>query len=86
MWRACCEASSPGSERERTVRSRRRTMAGHHKDFRSEVSMTKHFVANALNRIVDRATALAIRCRGPRNVADSPTSLWGLRLGARHAI
>jgi acyl-CoA dehydrogenase len=24
-------------------------------DFRSEVSMTKHFVANALNRIIDRA-------------------------------
>ena len=27
----------------------------HGLDFKSEVSMTKHFVANALNRIIDRA-------------------------------
>jgi acyl-CoA dehydrogenase len=27
----------------------------HQEDFKSEVSMTKHFVANALNRIIDRA-------------------------------
>jgi acyl-CoA dehydrogenase len=66
-------------------------------DFRSEVSMAKHFVANALNRIIDRAiqvhgalgyshdTPLAHMAQQARwaRFADGPDEVHQMRIAER---